>query len=78
MNRKQLISAVFLVCAIAVGCSKEGGATTNTGPSQDPARAAMDTKLKEMTPEERAKYVQDHADEIRTAYSGVPAPRAGQ
>ena len=78
MNRKLLITIVLIACAVVPGCSKGGEAANATGPSQDPARAAMDSKLKGMTPDERAKYVQDHAEEIKTAYSGVPTPGAGQ
>lgn len=79
MKVKSLIPV--LLCIAAVGCSS---APTNSAVStpgvQSQERVNLDAKLKAMSPEERAKYVQEHPDEIRAAYSNVPGvnPQPGQ
>lgn len=71
-------SLLLSISMVAVACSKpkDGGpAASATRSDTDAKRITLETKLRAMTNAERARYVQTHADEIRSAYGG-PTPNA--
>lgn len=65
------------IFAFGLGCSSKAPEASNPATSADPsvqAKAALGEKLKSMTPEQRAAYIQQNPQEIQSTFgsSGVP------
>lgn len=65
------------ICAFGLGCSSKAPVASAPAASADPtvqAKAALGEKLKAMTPEQRAAYIQKNPQEIQATFgsSGVP------
>ena len=70
-NSMKLIP-ILLIALTVIGCGSESAKAP--APEPDASKTVLSEKLKMMTPEERAKYVQEHPNEISDAYSGVNTP----
>gem|GEM_PF-2671093 len=67
------LTLLLVIGASLVGCSGSPQGTAASAPAlQNAQKNDLAAKLKAMSPDERAKYVQEHADEVRAAYSQIP------
>lgn len=67
------------VCALGLGCSSKAPVASNPAASADPAvqaKAALGEKLKAMTPEQRAAYIQQNPQEIQATFGSAGVPTA--
>ncbi|MBS1703090.1 MAG: hypothetical protein JST12_15600 [Armatimonadetes bacterium] len=73
-----LIIATLTVAWCSYGCGAKPAETTASGvQNTTPEKNELSAKLKSMSPEERARYVQEHPDEIKGTFGGVSGPPAG-
>lgn len=71
------ISTSILVCLtiLITGCNNSTPEVTpETIRADNPAKAEVTDKLQNMTPEERAAYIQANQGEIQNTYSGANNP----
>lgn len=67
------------VCAFSLGCSSKAPEATNPASSSDPAvqaKSALAEKLKAMSPEQRAAYIQQNPQEIQATFGSAGVPTA--
>lgn len=71
MKAKQLIPAITVLAILVIGCGKPKADADPAITADDPEKAEMTQMLESMSPEERARYVQENPEAVKSAYSGV-------
>ncbi len=71
MKAKILIAATLTLTVLLAGCSKPQAQDSPALAAEDSEKAEMTQMLEAMTPEERARYVQENPEAVQSAYRGV-------